>query len=197
MTGELACDLCFHALPPELLNRGDFAPCPSCGTLFRVEVFPAFSRLLDPGKLGENVLAPGEATCFYHPEKRAAATCERCGVFLCQLCDLAVAGEHVCPKCLEGGIRKKTLRNLENERFRYDRLALSLAVLPLLIFYFTLFTAPAAIWVAIKHWKSPTSIVRPQKWPFVVAILIACVEIAGWVILALFLMNRFAGGAAS
>jgi hypothetical protein len=90
-------------------------------------------------------------------------------------------GQHFCPACLETGKKKGKIKRLENERVLYDDLALALAVLPLLIFYFTLVTAPIALYIAIRYWNSPRSIVRRQThWRFVIAIIFATLEIAGW-----------------
>ena len=62
----------------------------------------------------------------------------------------------------------------------YDQIALALAVLPLLIFYVTLITAPISLYIALRYWKSPRSIVHTTKWRFVVAIVFATLEIVGW-----------------
>jgi len=62
--------------------------------------------------------------------------------------------------------------------------------LPLLIFYFTIITAPAALFVAIRHWNSPSSIIPRTKIRFVVAIVIALVELAGWGVGVYFLIQQ-------
>jgi hypothetical protein len=134
-----------------------------------------------PGRDGEAVVVENEASCFYHPQKKAVLPCEGCGRFLCALCDCELHGQHFCPACLETGKKKGKIKRLENERVLYDDLALALAVLPLLIFYFTLVTAPIALYIAIRYWNSPRSIVRRQThWRFVIAIIFATLEIAGW-----------------
>src|SRR4029453_12242931 len=62
------------------------APCPACGTLLEVEVFPAFHRSLPAVAAAEAVLTDEEASCFFHPEKKAVVPCQACGRFLCLLC---------------------------------------------------------------------------------------------------------------
>jgi hypothetical protein len=128
-------------------------------------------------------LAQGESSCFYHPHKRAVLPCESCGRFLCSLCDVELSGQHLCPGCLETGKRKGRLEQLQNHRLRYDKIALGLAVLPVLLIataWFTIVTAPAAMFVAIRHWKSPSSLLTQSKVRFVVAMLIAGLQLAGW-----------------
>ncbi len=101
----------------------------------------------------------------------------------------------MCPNCLEGQKRKGQLAALETERTLYDRIALSLAVYPLLLFYLTVITAPIAIFVSIRYWKAPGSLVRRTRSGFVVAIVLALVQIAGWIALAIFLFTFRQSGA--
>ena len=85
------------------------------------------------------------------------------------------------------GLRRIT--RLENQRTLYDGIALSLAVLPLLVFYFTLLTAPIAIFIAIRHWNTPRSIVRRTRIRLVLAIILATIQIIGWGVAAYFLLT--------
>jgi hypothetical protein len=91
--------------------------------------------------------------------------------------------QHVCPNCLEAGRQKGKIAKLQNTRTRHDRIAITLAVLPLLIFYLTLFTAPAALFYACWHWKSPGSIVpHRRRLTLVTAMVFASLEIIGWIV---------------
>jgi hypothetical protein len=87
------------------------------------------------------------------------------------------------------GKSKGKIKNLENRRTLYDSVALSLAVLPLLIFYFTIITAPMALYVAIRYWNAPRSIVHRTRIRYVFAILFATLQIVGWGIGIYFLMT--------
>jgi hypothetical protein len=179
MDSVLQCPKCKTTLT-ETFVGAEFARCVGCASPLQVEVFPAMFRRHTPGRDGEAVVLETEASCFYHPQKKAVLPCEGCGRFLCALCDCELHGQHFCPACLETGKKKGKIKRLENERVLYDDLALSLAVLPLLIFYFTLVTAPIALYIAIRYWNSPRSIVRHTHWRFVVAIIFATLEMAGW-----------------
>jgi hypothetical protein len=106
------------------------------------------------------------------------------------LCDCELNGQHFCPACLETGKTKGKIKSLENQRTLYDGIALSLAIYPLLIFYFTLITAPAALVVAIRYWNAPRSIVHRTKIRYVAAIILASMQIAGWVVLFITLASR-------
>ena len=116
--------------------------------------------------------------------------CEACGRFLCALCDCELHGEHFCPACLEVGRQKGRIKRLENQRTLYDGIALSLAVFPLLIYYFVIVTAPIVLYLAIRHWNSPLSIVHRTKLRLVLAIILAGAEIVAWCVGAYFLFTR-------
>lgn len=176
----VTCVKCQATLLGEGFNSGSLQPCPACRTPIRVDVFPALFKAMERGSGAETLLTADEASCYYHPQKRAAVSCESCGRFLCALCDVELNGQHLCPNCLDAGRKKGKLKNLENERTLYDNIALSLAVLPLLIWPFTLITAPAAIFVALRFWNAPSSLVPRTKTRFILAILFALAELGGW-----------------
>ncbi len=178
----VACPRCERPLPETFFNAPDLRPCPACSTPVRAEVFPALLAPPAVGSAGETLVVEGESSCFYHPAKRASTACESCGRFLCALCDVDLNGRHLCPACLETGKRKGKLQQLENRRMRYDSLAMTLALLPMLIFYFTFVTAPATIYVVIRYWNAPASLVSRGRWRMVLAFIIALLQIAGWVI---------------
>jgi len=146
----------------------------------QIEVFPALFRQLAPGSNAETVMVEGESTCFYHPNKKAVLPCEACGRFVCALCDCELHGQHYCPACLEVGRKKGKIKSLENQRTLYDSIALSLTIFPLLIFYFTLITAPMALYIAIRYWNAPRSIIHRTKIRYVIAIVLAALQIIGW-----------------
>ena len=180
MSPLIQCPTCRAWLLEGVFNRPDLTPCRSCGTPLQVEVFPALFRKILPGQSAQAVLVEGESSCFFHPQKKAAVPCAGCGRFLCALCDCELNGQHFCPACLETGKSKGKIKTLENQRTRYDTIALGLAILPVLIFYLTIVTAPMTLFVAIRYWNAPQSIVRRTRFRFILAIVIALLQIGGW-----------------
>jgi len=183
LTRQVRCTQCQAPLAVEFYNSGQMHPCPGCQALLRVE---AFRALIEPPRLGraaEQVIVEGESSCFFHPAKKAAVACDGCGRFICSVCDIELSGQHLCPQCLESGKRRGKLGQIESSRTLYDSLALTLATYPLLIFYFTLITAPMALYVTIRHWNAPRSVIGRGKWRFVVAAVLAVMQIAGWITL--------------
>jgi len=167
-------------LPDAFRNAPDFSPCPSCGETLRVLTFPALHRPAQPGRSGERILLEGEAACFYHAEKRAAVACSACGRFLCALCDLELSDQHYCPSCLETGQKQGTMTHLESGRILYDQAALSLALVPLLLWPVTLLTAPSALALAVYSFRKPGSLAGHSRWGAWAAIVVATLEIVGW-----------------
>lgn len=184
-SGRVACVGCKTELPPDLENAGDFLGCPSCLNHLRVFAFPALRRS-SPVLVAAPALAAGEASCFYHSAKQAVIACESCGRFLCALCDVEIGGSHRCPSCLEAGKQKRKLETVENRRMLYDSLALGLAVLPVLIWPLTILSAPAALFIVIRYWSDPLSILPRTRIRFVIAALIALAQIGGWLTLLYF-----------
>ena len=109
------------------------------------------------------------------------------------MCDVDFNGEHLCPGCLETGRKKGRLSNLDNRRTLYDSLALSLVLLPMVLLFvwpLSLVTAPAALFVAVRYWKAPGSLLRRSKIRFVLAMLLALIQIVAWGILFWFWFNH-------
>lgn len=176
----IRCGKCQIELPEAVYGLPDLVPCPACAVEVRVEIYPARHRALAASAVSEDVLTGEEAGCFYHAEKRAVVSCEDCGRFLCGLCDCEIGGQHLCPACLQNGQTKGTIKKLENRRLLWDRIALALAVLPMLFFYATLVTAPAVLYLSFRHWKTPGGIIPASKVRFVLAILISGLQVLGW-----------------
>lgn len=180
MAPFIQCIKCNAILSGEAFNTSGLSRCPSCGVLIGVDAFPALFREKVPGSSGETLLVDGEASCFYHPRKRAVIPCSICGRFLCALCDVELGGQHLCPVCLETGKRKCELKNLENRRTLYDSIALLLAVVPMLFIWPTIVTAPMALFLTFRYWNASTSIIPRTKVRFVIALTLAGFQIIGW-----------------
>jgi hypothetical protein len=185
----LTCGNCLKDLPWAVCNTPDLTRCPACNAWIYAVVFPAMFRPLGPGKPGETLLTDGEASCYYHPQKKAMVTCSNCGRFLCALCDIDFNGRRLCSLCLEAGNKKLKIRNLENRRVLYDDLALSLAIVPVITIYLTLITAPIALYLSFRYWNAPSSIIPRTKIRFILAVLLSLSQIVGWIALVVLLIK--------
>jgi len=143
--------------------------CPYCGKQLQIRFWPIIRRntqaataLLD------------QAPCFFHPEKAFQTCCQRCGRFVCALCDLQLGAEHVCPTCFDRG-RDDSSAGAEKGEWRYrDVLYDSIAVTVgwgWILFWPTLIAAiPATIILHVKYRKAPRSyLISRSGWRFWVA----------------------------
>src|SRR5262249_32652770 len=125
------------------------------------------------GREGENILIEGESACFYHANKRAVVPCDKCGRFLCALCDIQFGASHLCSQCLDNANKKGTASPVEGKRIRYDQIVFALAVLPLVPCLMPAIpvTAPLAITIGIWKWNAPVSLVARTRPRFVAGII--------------------------
>jgi hypothetical protein len=84
---------------------------------------------------------------------------------------------------------------LENRRILYDNVALAVSAAPALLVWPTLITAPMAIFLSIRYWNAPLSVVKRTKIRFVLAILFALTQFVFWgfVAYAVILMRSSSG----
>jgi hypothetical protein len=151
-----------------------------------VTAFPSIDRI-ETGVSPELLQAETEASCYYHPQSRAARVCESCGRFLCALCDLEVEGRHICPRCFETGVSEQKIETAVQRRTLYDNIALALATLPLLLFWPAFIAAPWALFLVFRHWNDPSSVVPRTKIRFTLAALFAIAEI-GFLVFLVYMM---------
>jgi hypothetical protein len=189
MMEEVSCTRCHTPISAEYYNSSDLIPCPSCHVPIRIDVFPAFYRGFRPGIEGET-LVDDQASCFYHPQKKAVIPCDHCGRFLCALCDVEMGDKHLCPACLETGKKKGRIVNLDRHRLLYDGTALRLALFPMFTVWLTIFTAPIAIYLSIRHWNSPMSVIGRTKVRFILAIVISGLQIVAWATWIVHIVSR-------
>ncbi len=174
------CSGCGAPVSGSRYNTPETFRCSACKAGLRVEVFPTFFRSRQPGQAGEALMSEEEASCFYHGRKKAAALCAECGRFLCALCEVRIGGRSVCPECIEKGRADGSMEMLVTQRTLYDSMALSLSILPLLFFFVTPITAPIAIFIAIRFWNKPGSLLPRTKARYISAIVVASLQVAGW-----------------
>jgi hypothetical protein len=204
MTGapaSICCPTCRSPLPGRLFNTGGFEPCPACSSQLKIAAFPALGTARTCGQSAEDLLSDEEAGCFHHPDKRAVLACESCGRFLCALCDIDIAGRHLCPSCVQSGTRRGAIPTLSRQRVAHDRVAMSWALLAL----FLNCTAAASPWlgaslvfiplaistfICIRHWNTPFSLVRTSKARFAWVIVIIVLQGAAWAAAGLYELSR-------
>jgi hypothetical protein len=179
-----ACPICRTIQPIGAANSGRMHKCPDCGRHLSGDLFPAFFRPMADAATGRALREDGPSECFNHPGKQAEAICAGCGRLLCALCEIQLDGKSLCLKCLQAGYEKKSIATLEKQRTLYDNMALVAAFWPPLVFFVfpSLITAPLAIFIALRYWKTPLSILPRTKLRYILAMTLSCLQIVGWVI---------------
>ena len=122
--GMVACPNCGLEVAPAGTEKG-WQSCTGCDNRLQIRTWPVARQRANP-----TAALPDQATCFFHPDKGFQACCQRCGRFVCALCDLQLGAEHVCPTCFERG-RADTGLNSGKAEWRhrdvlYDSIALVL-----------------------------------------------------------------------
>ena len=185
----LVCSSCEGRLPPSALNQGEVAPCPACGHRRLAYVFPAYFTAEVTGQRAPTRLGD-QASCFFHPDKLAQTACDGCGRFLCSVCDISVGADHLCTTCIQNQAMPGGRSKLVTERVRHDQITLALAaVIPLVMSPLVPLTAPYAIYRGIRYFRSPGSLVNHSKWPTILALFIAVLEVVGMVALGVALVT--------
>ncbi len=181
----LACPQCSLALDPAAFAIGKNIACPHCHGEIHGAVFPAFWK--SPADLAgrAQTAGEGEAVCFFHPENRAAISCEKCGRFICSVCECTVGTRHLCPACLSSGLTGERLPELIPWRFIWADAAFFIGLMPLLLgvflWPFIVFSGAAAIFLALYGWKRPGSLPRGRRrWAAIVGIGGGLLQIAIW-----------------
>jgi hypothetical protein len=177
----IACPNCHTIQSIEAVNTGRMTPCPQCRKVLRIDVFNAFLRKDEPEAAEQSTLALGQAECFYHPGQLAIVACVSCGRLLCSVCQVELEGRNLCMACLQAGRDKRKIVAMQNRHVRYDEIAMMLAFWPALFIFPTLLTAPAAIYYALRHFRTPSPVL-PKAWARnIVALLLAGAQMIGWI----------------
>ena len=175
------CTRCRAPLPAGQYNLHRMTPCPTCGADLIVAAFPALLADTRTGRIGERVIADDQASCFYHTSKKASVVCDRCGRFLCELCDIEVGAGHLCPACVAAGSAAGGETELDVRRTYYDRLALRLAIYP------TLITPLFALYLTARHGRTRNEIVPRGQGTWIAAVTVAVAQLLAWAGLGLYL----------
>lgn len=167
-------------------------PCPHCHTSSRVVMFPALANPRRKKHQPEPLAGSSESSCLYHPEYKASSICNTCGAFVCQLCEIHLQDDPICPACLERQTLGGKNRILKKNHYLWDNISLALAFFvpaSLALWFMSLFSAPYALFLAVRHWKDPGLLRKPSKLRMSLAALLALAQIGGWILLFLYGFN--------
>jgi len=167
-SGVVTCPNCQGRVTPIETLTG-WQDCPFCEKRLQIRTWPVVRQNTNAA-----VALSDQATCFFHPDKAFQACCQRCGRFVCALCDLQLGAEHVCPTCFERG-RGNSGEEAGKAEWRhrdvlYDSIALTIGWGWILFWPVIVAALPTVIFLHVKHRKAPRSYLIPRSgWRFWVA----------------------------
>lgn len=177
--GTLLCPECGRRLDASELNTSSFPSCVSCETPLRVDVFPAYFRDASDDVRGAETALDQEAVCFNHPENRAEIVCTSCGRFICELCQLDITDEQLCPTCFDTERDEQSTQ--KQDSILYGEIAIYLSLVPAFCFWpVSILTAPASMFIAIYYWTDSNRLISHVRWRNVVAVLLSGLQITAW-----------------
>jgi hypothetical protein len=166
--GAVICPSCNGDVAPVEAKTG-WQTCPYCEKRLQIRVWGSVQQNTNPA-----AALSDQATCFFHPDKAFQACCQRCGRFVCALCDLQLGAEHVCPTCFARG-RADSGAGAGKAEWRhrdvlYDSIAVTIGWAWIIIWPTIVAALPATIFLHVKYRKAPRSYLIPRSgWRFWVA----------------------------
>jgi hypothetical protein len=143
------CPRCKTTLTANWIRSGT-VQCPYCNKSFEAKAFNPPERR--PQAVEMTAVTPDGTTnaCANHARNAATASCQRCGLFICALCDMNVGSGSYCPSCFE---RVRTEGKLPAaRRYRdYSSMARSTAIFGL--FFWSVGLGPLVVYYALKGRK--------------------------------------------
>ncbi len=190
-SAELLCQKCQARLKTDHLN-GEWvssafdwlATCPKCHTEHLAHAYPALLRPAEKASAAE-ILEADEASCFYHETSRAEKSCSICGRFVCGLCHIKMGGRDLCPGCVGNrDLRKRHISTANNRRTDYGRLILSLAYIPIFLFFAAFALLPIAIYLTFRSRNRPEALLKRKQPRLAIGLVLLLLEF----MLALFII---------
>jgi hypothetical protein len=142
------CPHCHQPLDLARLITG-LQRCPSCAGTFQAARFAAPARAAAARAL-EEAAGEGGTACATHPGNASASNCQRCGVFMCTLCEIETDEMKLCPACFDRLSAEGALASTRTSYRDYGRQAslLALAGVPLMAMGAAI--GPAAVYYGIR-----------------------------------------------
>ena len=108
--------------------------CPSCGLTFEANAFNPLQRKLQVVEVAQSG-PEGANACANHERNTAVTSCQRCGLYICSLCDMNVGTGSYCPSCFDR-VRTEGSLNAATTRFKdYASMARTSAIVGFLFMF--------------------------------------------------------------
>jgi len=169
------CPRCSAPLNTTVLHDGPYT-CSYCRKTYDIRVFHPQSRSVAVPQLSQQ--GPDEGTpCAYHARNAAAAACERCGVFICSLCEMTTETGKFCPSCFDRLAQEPAHGGTTRIRDYGSMAMLSAGAGLLFVFFLGIPGGILAWYYAIKAWRNPEQS-SAGRGRLITAMIIALFDIA-------------------
>lgn len=140
-----SCPWCVRTIPEALRMDGDIR-CPHCKKSFFLRLF---TPQIERGSLP--MPTAGDSTpCAFHQVNSAAASCHRCGAFICSLCLIPADNQELCPGCFDRLAHEGVLPSARQIVRNWNGMAFHMSFLGLCLFPLGLLIGPITVWLALK-----------------------------------------------
>jgi hypothetical protein len=133
--------------------RGGTIECPRCRGAYEATVFEAPREVVAPVAQVATIGPEGANACANHAGNAAVTSCQRCGLFICALCDMNVGAGSYCPSCFDRMRSGGTLQTQTGVRRYRDYAGMSVSAVVfgvLLLFPFGIIFGPMAVYWGAK-----------------------------------------------
>ncbi len=180
-TAEITCPKCKHTLNVNKEVTQVEQTCPVCSTKLRFFLFPRLFR--EPSDAAAKQSTPstsGDATCQFYPELMAELVCDECGCFMSKKASVNWGDRDLCLPCLHSLRELQQSADFQAKTNIYDNRALALVTWLAPV---TLFTAPLALFILIRHRKAGTGFIPRSKARWWLALILSILWIILWITL--------------
>ncbi|HUP59483.1 MAG TPA: hypothetical protein VNA69_03590 [Thermoanaerobaculia bacterium] len=183
------CPRCGTTLAADALRSGEIA-CAHCGKSFEATAFDLPQRR-GPQIADVAIAGPeGSNACANHPRNAAATNCQRCGLFICSLCEMNIGTGSFCPNCFARMRAEGTLPTAVTRYRDYVSMARIAILAGILIWFFAPLFGGLALYYAQKGMKQRREEGRSRAGP-IIATVFAVLQILGALSLYAFLVWSF------
>ena len=164
--------------------------CPVCGAEVSLSVYPRLFRAVSQGSVSQRSEGD-DAICTFYPDLKAENICDACGSFMSERATIHWSEKKYCLPCLHRLREEEPSSDFKASSKLYDKRALALVTLlaPL-----TLFTAPVALFLLLRHRKDRSGFVPRAGATWWIALILSIFWIAGWGTLMVIWISLIAEG---
>jgi ribosomal protein L37AE/L43A len=187
------CPRCGILLSENAIRSGVIT-CEICKRAFEAT---AFTALAPPrAEVVETIVVAGPAganACANHERNAAVTSCQRCGLFICSLCDMNVGAGSYCPSCFDRVRAEGTLKPVVSRYRDYASMARLTAIIGLIFYFVWPIVGAAAIYFATKGMRQRREQGRSRAGMIIVMLIGIGEVIAGFTLFG-FLVWAFMRG---